>query len=171
MDSSLTSTGRTVSSQGFSEVDLKVIEEHFFERLLAQVHKQEIITDDDVAQIGCQDHTCFGVWMGDLFYDKESELFIARYIECAPYPLRSSQSKMTSLPRPLRKGRLIHLRVSSLSLNAHVTFRKTTKVSHDTTHVTHDYFYGVPVVGPVGRVSQSSNTLQFSHTQFPPQIS
>ena len=47
----------------FSEVDLKAIEEAFAERVLAQLHKQELITDDDVAQILSQDHTGFGVWL------------------------------------------------------------------------------------------------------------
>jgi hypothetical protein len=45
----------------FSEVDLKVIEEAFAERVLAQLHKQELISDDDVAQILSQEHTGFGV--------------------------------------------------------------------------------------------------------------
>jgi hypothetical protein len=33
------------------------------------------------------DHTGFGVWMGDPFHDKESEQFVARYIERAPLSL------------------------------------------------------------------------------------
>jgi hypothetical protein len=33
----------------FSEVDLKVIEEAFAERVLAQLHERELVTDDDVA--------------------------------------------------------------------------------------------------------------------------
>jgi hypothetical protein len=45
----------------FGEVDLKAIEEAFAERVLAHLHKQELITDDDVAQILSQDHTGFGV--------------------------------------------------------------------------------------------------------------
>jgi hypothetical protein len=68
-------------------LDLKAIEEAFAERVLAQLHKRELITDDDVAQILCQDHTGFGVWMGDPFHDKESEQFVARYIERAPLSL------------------------------------------------------------------------------------
>jgi hypothetical protein len=32
----------------FNEVDLKAIEETFAERVLAQLHKRELITDDDV---------------------------------------------------------------------------------------------------------------------------
>jgi len=71
----------------FSEVDLKVIEEAFAERVLAQLHKRELISDDDVAQILSQDHTGFGVWLGDPFHDKKSEQFVARYIERAPLSL------------------------------------------------------------------------------------
>ena len=69
------------------EVDLKAIEEAFVERVLAQLHKRELISDDDVAQLLSQDHTGSGVWMGDPFHDKESEQFVARYIERAPLSL------------------------------------------------------------------------------------
>ena len=34
-----------------------------------------------------QDHTGFGVWLGDPFHDKESEQFVARSIERAPLSL------------------------------------------------------------------------------------
>jgi hypothetical protein len=71
----------------FTEVNLKVIEQAFAERVLAQLHKRELITDDDVAQILSQEHTGFGVWFGDPFHDKESEHFVARYIERAPLSL------------------------------------------------------------------------------------
>lgn len=71
----------------FSEVDLKAIEDAFAETILAQLSKKELITDDDVAQILSQDHTRFGVWLGDPFHDKESEQFVARYIERAPLSL------------------------------------------------------------------------------------
>ena len=71
----------------FAEVDLKATEEAFAERVLAQLHKRELISDDDVAQILSQDHTGFGVWLGDPFHDKESEQFVARYIERAPLSL------------------------------------------------------------------------------------
>jgi hypothetical protein len=47
----------------FAELDLKAIEEAFAERVLAQLQKQELITDADVAQILSQDHTGFGVWL------------------------------------------------------------------------------------------------------------
>ena len=52
------------------EVDLKAIEEAFAERVLAQLHRRELIADDDVAQILSQDHTGFGVWLGAPFHDK-----------------------------------------------------------------------------------------------------
>ena len=71
----------------FSEVDLKVIEEAFADWVLAQLHKRELISDDDVAQILSQEHTGFGVWLGDPFHHKESEQFVARYIERAPLSL------------------------------------------------------------------------------------
>ena len=71
----------------FGVVELKAIEEAFAERVLVQLHKRELITDDDVAQILSQDHTGFGVWLGDPFHDKESEQFVARYIERAPLSL------------------------------------------------------------------------------------
>ena len=71
----------------FLEVDLIAIEEAFAERVLAKLHKRELISDDDVAQILSQDHTGFGIWLGDPFHDKESEQFVARYIERAPLSL------------------------------------------------------------------------------------
>jgi hypothetical protein len=71
----------------FLEVALASIEKAFAERVLAQLHKRELITDDDVAQSLSQDHTGFGVWMGDPFHDKESEQFVARYIERTPLAL------------------------------------------------------------------------------------
>jgi hypothetical protein len=71
----------------FSEVDLKAIEDAFAETILSQLHKQELISDEDVVQILSQEHTGFGVWLGDPFQDKESEQFVARYIERAPLSL------------------------------------------------------------------------------------
>ncbi len=38
-------------------------------------------------QILSQDHAGFGVWLGDPFQDKDSEQFVARYIERAPLSL------------------------------------------------------------------------------------
>ncbi len=40
-----------------------------------------------MAQILSQEHTGFGVWLEDPFHDKESEQFVARYIERAPLSL------------------------------------------------------------------------------------
>ena len=34
-----------------------------------------------------EDHTGFGVWLGDPFHDKESEQFVARYNERSPLSL------------------------------------------------------------------------------------
>ena len=45
----------------FAELDLKVLTQVFAERVLAQLHKRELITDDIVAQILSQEHTGFGV--------------------------------------------------------------------------------------------------------------
>ncbi len=39
-------------------------------------------------QILSQDHTGFGVWLGDPFQDIDSEQFVARYIERAPLPFK-----------------------------------------------------------------------------------
>ena len=71
----------------FSDIDLKAITHIFAERVLAQLHKRELITDDVVAQILSQEHTGFSVWMGEPFHDKESQQFVARYIERAPLSL------------------------------------------------------------------------------------
>jgi hypothetical protein len=57
----------------FSEIDLAALTQAFAEFVLAQLHKRELIADDDVAQILSQDHTGFGIWIGDPFHDKESE--------------------------------------------------------------------------------------------------
>jgi hypothetical protein len=78
---------RSIVFTRFSQVDLKPIEDAFAERVLAQLHKRELINDEDVALILSQDHTGFGVWLGDPFHDKESEQFVARCIERAPLSL------------------------------------------------------------------------------------
>ena len=59
----------TTASHSLEETITKA----FAERALAPLHKQALITDDDVAQIRSQDHTRFGVWLGDPFHDNESE--------------------------------------------------------------------------------------------------
>jgi Transposase zinc-binding domain/Putative transposase len=71
----------------FSEIDLAALTQDLAEGVLAQLHKRELITDDDVAQILSQDHSGFGIWLGDPFHDKESEQFVARYIERGPLAL------------------------------------------------------------------------------------
>ena len=71
----------------FSEIDLAALTQAFAERVLAQLHKKELITDDHVAQILSQQHTGFSVWLGEAFNDKESEQFVARYIERGPLAL------------------------------------------------------------------------------------
>jgi hypothetical protein len=71
----------------FSVVNLDAITQAFAERVLAHLHKRELITDEVVVQILSQDHSGFGVWLGDPFHDKESEQFVARYIERAPLAL------------------------------------------------------------------------------------
>ena len=62
-------------------MDLDALTQAFAERVLAQLHRHELLTDSDVAQILSQPHTGFGVWMGDPFQDKESEQFVARVEE------------------------------------------------------------------------------------------
>ena len=71
----------------FSEIDLAALTQAFAERVLAQLHKKELITDDHVAQILSQQHTGFSVCLGEAFHDKESEQFVARYIERGPLAL------------------------------------------------------------------------------------
>ena len=71
----------------FPVLDLKALTQIFGERVLIQLHKRDLITDDIVAQILSQEHSGFGVWMGDPFQDKESEQFVARYIERGPLAL------------------------------------------------------------------------------------
>ncbi len=53
---------------GYTEVDLRAIEQlPSLKQVLAQLHKRELITDDDVGQMLSQDYTGFGVWFGDPF--------------------------------------------------------------------------------------------------------
>ena len=69
------------------EIDLAALTQAFTERVLAQLHTRELITDEHVAQILSQQHTGFSVWLGEAFHDKESEQFVARYIERGPLAL------------------------------------------------------------------------------------
>lgn len=50
-----------------SEIDRKAVTQAFGERVLAQLHKRELITDDVVAQILSQDHSGCGVWIAPPF--------------------------------------------------------------------------------------------------------
>ena len=65
----------------FKEIDLGKLNLSFAGRVLAEFHKRELISEEDVAQILSQEHTGFSVWLGDAFEDKERTLFVARYIE------------------------------------------------------------------------------------------
>lgn len=47
-------------------------------------YKQELITDDVVAQALSQEHTGCSVWLSQPFHDDYSERFVARYLERAP---------------------------------------------------------------------------------------
>ena len=71
----------------FPEIDIAALNQAFAERVLALLHKQELITDDDVLQILSQDHTGCSVWMSEPFHDDDSERFVACYIERAPLSL------------------------------------------------------------------------------------
>ena len=71
----------------FPEIDIAALNQAFAERVLAALHKKELITDDDVLQILSQDHTGFSVWTSQPFHDDDSERFVARYIERAPLSL------------------------------------------------------------------------------------
>lgn len=63
---------------------VSLIEGAFAQRVLAQLHKQELISDNEVAQTLSQEHTGFGVWIGAPFHDKERAHFVTRPIErCA----------------------------------------------------------------------------------------
>jgi hypothetical protein len=72
----------------FTELHIEALTQAFAERVLAHLHKRELITDEVVVQILSQNHTGFGVWLGDPFHDKESQQFVARYIERAPLSLQ-----------------------------------------------------------------------------------
>ena len=53
----------------FPEIDIAALNQAFAERVLAQLHKQELITDDVVAQVLSQEHTGCSVWMSQPFHD------------------------------------------------------------------------------------------------------
>jgi hypothetical protein len=71
----------------FGELDCEKLCSIFCDRVLAALHKKELISDDDVAQILSQQHTGFSFWCGEPFQDPDSERFVARYIERGPVSL------------------------------------------------------------------------------------
>jgi hypothetical protein len=71
----------------FDQPDSEKLTSSFCDRVLAALHKKELISDDVVAQILSQQHTGFSVWMGDPFQDSESDRFVARYVERGPVSL------------------------------------------------------------------------------------
>jgi hypothetical protein len=102
---------------------------------------------------------CEGGWLGDPFHDKESEQFVARYIERAPLSLEklSIQDDIVTYTTKdgaahacpavaLREGGSLTL--LSFSLNSRVISRKPTRASHDTTDDT-----------PVGDGASALNSL------------
>lgn len=76
-----------------SFLPFKVIEQggltaKFGEVVLCALVKEELVSDNEVAQILSQEHTGFNVWLGDPFQDEESDKFVARYIERGPISLQ-----------------------------------------------------------------------------------
>jgi len=71
----------------FTNIDQALLTERFGERVLATLRGEDLISDNDVAQILSQEHTGFSVWLGDPFEDAESDRFVARYIERGPVSL------------------------------------------------------------------------------------
>lgn len=72
----------------FGNIDQEKLTKRFGERVLAPLHKQELISDEVVAQILSQEHSGFSVWLGEPFHDTESSRFVARYIERGPISLQ-----------------------------------------------------------------------------------
>ena len=52
-----------------------------------EVAQPKHLPHDDIVHILSHDHAGFGLWMGATFHDKESEPFVARYIEDSPLSL------------------------------------------------------------------------------------
>ena len=75
------------SFQPFMSIDIPVLTSHFCDGVLAALRKRELISDNDAAQILSQQHSGFGVWLGEPFQDSESKQFVARYIERGPLSL------------------------------------------------------------------------------------
>jgi hypothetical protein len=70
-----------------AEPDCEKLTLSFSDRVLSELHKKELISDETVSQILSQQHTGFSVWVGQPFEDSESEHFVARYIERGPVSL------------------------------------------------------------------------------------
>ncbi len=70
-----------------AEPDCEKLTLSFSDRVLSQLHKKELLSDEVVAQLLSQSHTGFSVWIGEPFEDSESEHFVARYIERGPVSL------------------------------------------------------------------------------------
>ena len=69
------------------EIDQEALTRHFENYLLSAFVAKELITDEVVREILYQSHSGFNVWVGEPFTDKESSLFVARYVERGPLSL------------------------------------------------------------------------------------
>ena len=69
------------------EIDQEALTRHFENYLLSAFVAKELITDEVVREILSQSHSGFNVWVGEPFTDKESSLFVARYVERGPLSL------------------------------------------------------------------------------------
>lgn len=70
--------------------------ERFATLVLAKLCKQDLLTDDITSQILSQQHSGFSVWIGDPFQDKDSERFVAKYVERGPVSLEKLALDETS---------------------------------------------------------------------------
>jgi hypothetical protein len=82
-----------------------------------------------VVQILSEDHTGFGVWLGDPFHDKESEQFVARYIERAPLSLEKLSIQDDIAPTQPKTAQLTSLTRWSFWQNYQHIFQKPTNPS------------------------------------------
>jgi hypothetical protein len=112
----------------FGEVDLKAIEDAFAETILSQLHKQELISDDDVVQILSQDHTGFGVWLGDPSTTKRASSSSLATSSVPLSRLRGSQYRTTSLPIPPKTVQPTSLMLWSFLQHSRRIFLKPTSL-------------------------------------------
>ena len=63
----------------FESIGKENLTSRFGERVLVLLQGRGLISDGDVAQILSQEHSGFGVWLGEPFEDSDSERFVARY--------------------------------------------------------------------------------------------